>query len=325
MRTVGRREVGGALLGTLILAVVLSVLVAVGLRTGHLGRPADPVPTESPVAQPSPPSPTTPPESSPTPEPTLTVIPPDPALAAAFAEQSAARGGVYALVWVDGDGLHALGLAPDDTAWSTIKVPLAIAALERAATTGAAVTRDVEAAITRSDNPAAARLWTSLGPTRDAAGAVDEVLTAYDSVGTRTEDETVRPPFSAYGQTRWSVTDQARFAAALSCADPDSAAAQVRAAMGRVTPEHRWGIGQLDSAHLKGGWGPDVSGAYLLRQLGDVTVDGRTYALAASAQSGTGSYARGAADLTALVQWWADEVAPDAPGLSCPGSGPGSG
>ena len=321
MRTAGRREVGGAILGTLILAVILAALVVVGVRTGHLDRAHDPAPTEPPTARPTPHTPSASPEPSPTLSATLELIPPDPALAAAFAEQGTTLGGVYALAWVDGDGLHALGLAPDETAWSTIKVPLAIAALDRADATGTAVTRDVEAAITRSDNAAAARLWTSLGPTQDAADAVDQVLIAYDSAGTRTEDELVRPEFSPYGQTRWGVVDQARFAAALACAEEGSAAGRVRAAMSRTTPEQRWGIGQLDSGHLKGGWGPDPSGAYLLRQLGDATIGGRRYAVAASAQSGTGSYAQGAADLTALVRWWAAEVAPQAPGLSCPESG----
>src|SRR5690606_38936782 len=99
-----------------------------------------------------------------------------------FAAQTTALRGVYALAWVDGDGLHVLGQAPDETAWSTIKVPLAIAAVERAETEGAAAPwPQVEAAITRSDNGAATTLWSSLGPPQQAAQAVDEVLTAYDS------------------------------------------------------------------------------------------------------------------------------------------------
>lgn len=306
------REARWAVLVTLVLLASAAGLGWAGLRTGHLAVGAPATATPSPTTSPSPtrrPAPT--PSLTPTPSPTLAVVPPDPELVADFDAVTTALGGEYALAWVDRDGLHVLGELGDQAAWSTIKVPLAIAAAQHAASQRppgqAGPTNpwpDVEAAITRSDNDAAARLWGSLGQPEEAAAAVDEVLSAYDSGGTATQQEVVRPPFSSFGQTQWSLPDQARFAAALACSDETSVAAQVRAAMARVVPDHRWGIGGLADPHLKSGWGPVPAGAYTLRQLGDGTVDDQRYAMAVAGRAASGTYAQAGADLDKLVDWW---------------------
>ncbi|MDO5504401.1 MAG: hypothetical protein Q4G67_14635 [Actinomycetia bacterium] len=317
----GSRESRRAVLVTALLLCVVAALVWVGLRTEHLSVGAD-VATTEPVVEGSV-APTDPPTSpraepsSPTADPTRAVVAPEPELAAAFAAESAALDGQYALAWVDDAGIHVLGTAADDIAWSTIKVPLAVAALD-AAEPGADVTAQVRAALTASDNDAAAALWGRLGPPEDAATAVDEVLDAYDSALTRTESEQVRPPFSAFGQTVWSVTDQARFAAAFGCTPAGSAAAEVRAIMAEVVPDQRWGIGRLEDAHFKGGWGPQIDGGYVARQLGDAEVNGQRYALAVSGRVDDGSFEGATAGLDHLVQWWADTVAPDSAGITCP-------
>lgn len=303
-------EVRWAVVGTLALAVLVAALGWAGIRTGHVQvHPSPPSPTTTPATLVPTPSPTLP-----QPSPTLTLTPPDPDRAAEFARLSHDLGGTYALAWVDDDGLHVLGVPADETAWSTIKVPLAIAALEQQAESTASL---VERAITASDNGAALTLWGRLGGPEEAARVVDEVLTAYGSAGTRTESREVRPSFSAFGQTVWSVADQARFASELSCVPEGSAAGEARAAMGRVIPDHRWGIGRLDEAHVKGGWGPGQDGAYVVRQLGDALVDGDRYALAGSARARSGSYAQGVADLTRIVEWWAETIAPEATGRAC--------
>lgn len=312
------RESHGAVLVTLALLVSVAGLAWAGVRTGHVGigdapsvqaQEATATATARATAAPTP-------SVTPTQSPTLAVIPPGAELVGAFEALTAELGGEYALAWVDAHGLSRLGGPGDGSAWSTIKVPLAIAAAEHASDAGGNPWPDIEAAITRSDNDAAARLWASLGPPEDAAAAVDEVLSAYDSGGTQTQSVVVRPPFSSFGQTEWAPVDQARFAAALSCADRASVAAQVRAAMGRVAPDHRWGIGRLQDAHIKSGWGPDAAGAYTLRQLGDGSVEGRRYALAVVGRAADGTYPQAAADLDELVDWWA-QAAAHRPGLPC--------
>lgn len=315
------RQTRWATLWTALLLGAVVGLIWLGLRTEHLvvGGVEPPEITAGPAISATPSDPPPSPPSArvtPTGAPTRAVIAPDPELAAAFAEQSGGLGGQYALAWVDGAGIHVLGTPADDLAWSTIKVPLAIAALE-ADDTGD-VRQQVSSALTVSDNDAALALWNRLGPPETAAGAVDEVLHAYDSAGTRTESGQVRPPFSPFGQTLWSVTDQARFAAALACAAAGSTAHQVHALTTEVGPDQRWGIGVLDEAHFKGGWGPQTDGGYVARQLGDVAVDGRRYALAVSARAADGSFPTATADVTRLVTWWADSLAPVASEMTCP-------
>lgn len=312
------RECVGATLLTVLVVGLIGALAWLGVHTGHLSRgptaASEPVPATAAA-----PRVTTPPSrASAATSPTLTVVPPDPALAAAFADRTALLGGKYALAWVDADGLHVLGSPPGETAWSTIKVPLAIAAATDVP--GDGTWQQIGAAITRSDNAAALALWTALGPPEEAARDVDKVLDAYGSPEARTEHDDVRPPFSAFGQTQWSNQSQARFASDLVCEPDSSTAGRVRAEMSRVAPDQRWGIGALESAHLKGGWGPERDGAYVLRQLGDGQVAGQRYALALSARSATGSHADATAEATTLVHWWAKTVAPDAPGLTCPKS-----
>ena len=312
-----------AVLGTAGLAAVLAGLVWLGLHTGDLA--AGPLPsgapgaTSTPTPNPAPaPAPTgTAAAGAPSPPSGPTTAAAEPAVAAAFAEESARLGGDYSLVWVDSAGVHVLGPAPASPAWSTIKVPLAIAALE--ADSATATRSQVEAALTRSDNAAADALWVALGPPETAAEAVDEVLAGLGSAGTHTQPQRVTPPFSPYGQTVWSVPDAARFAAALACTPGASPAGEVRQVMADVVADQRWGIGQLDAAHFKGGWGPEAGGAYVLRQLGDARVGDERFALALWARAGDGQYARGADDLSALVRWWAASVAPGRVGLSCAG------
>lgn len=306
-----------ALLGTVVVLVVVAALAWLGVRTGHLAQGAALGPeavTTTPTATATAPAPTV--TRTPRPSSAPVSVPPDPALAAAFAERIAGLGGEYALAWVDSEGVHLVGAAPEETAWSTVKVPLAVAAAARAPATE--TWQRIEAAVSRSDNDAALALWTALGPPEEAARAVDTVLDAYGSPETRTEWADVRPPFSSFGQTWWPTESQARFAHGLACVPDSSGAGRVRAAMGRVVADQRWGIGTLEAAHLKGGWGPDAGGAYVLRQLGDAEVAGQRYALALTARSGTGSHAHATEDATDIVRWFAETVAPTRPGLTCP-------
>lgn len=177
------------------------------------------------------------------------------------------------------DAAAATGL-DRDVAWSSIKVPLAIAALRA----GVAAPEDVELAITISDNGSAERLWEGLGGGEPAAAAVEAVLREGGDVTTVVPRERQREGFTVFGQAQWSTLDQARFAAALPCmADP--AARQIYEMMGRIDPSQQWGLGAL-GAHFKGGWGPGVSGGYLARQLGVIDTGGGQMGVAVIARGG---------------------------------------
>ncbi|PQM49300.1 hypothetical protein C1Y40_00468 [Mycobacterium talmoniae] len=74
---------------------------------------------------------------------------------------------------VGGHTVSPLGAWSNGVAWSTIKVPLAIAALR--ANRDAAQPLAVKA-ITESDNAAAEQLWSQLGPPDQAARRVQDIL-----------------------------------------------------------------------------------------------------------------------------------------------------
>ena len=197
-----------------------------------------------------------------------------------------------------------------DAAWSTSKVPLSIAALRAAEEAGdqgqvSQVTGQMEQAITASDNAAADALWASLGEPAAAARAVQDVLSeAGDS--TTVESEKVRSEYSAYGQTRWSVSDQARFASRLTCLP---GADSVIDAMGRVAPDQAYGLGQIDGAIFKGGWGPGEDGRYLVRQFGLVPARDGTYVpVAVAAIAPDGSYDSGKTMMNELVDNVREEI-----------------
>lgn len=210
------------------------------------------------------------PTPTPAPEPRLTL---QPLIDAAVTT----HGGTAGVAVSDGTTELSAG---DDTgypAWSTIKVPIAIAALRQ----DPAWYPAAAAAIQHSDNAAAESLWAALPP-----GAADGVLAEGNSpVSVNTE--IVVPEFSVFGQTAWSTAQQARFAANLPCV---SGADEVLALMGQVDPAQAYGLGQLPSARFKGGWGPDPDGAYLVRQLGLASGPSGEVAVALTVKPASGSY-----------------------------------
>lgn len=198
------------------------------------------------------------------------------------------------------DEVRVAGDLRSDVAWSTVKVPLAIAALRVSPqSTGVA-----ESAITVSDNDAAEALWTSLGAGTAAAAAVESVLTEAGDPTTVVPTELLRPGFSVFGQTRWSLADQARFGAGFACL-PD--AEPVRQMMQRIDHSQRWGLGSAPGAVFKGGWGPTADGSgYLVRQFGLIpTGDGITAVAIAAYGPDLDS---GAAQLTGIADALADEA-----------------
>jgi len=207
-----------------------------------------------------------------------------------------ADSGVAILV-VGRPDLVTLGPWRSGPAWSTSKIPLALAALQHA--DSPATRALVGRAITASDNAAAEALWAELGAGPPAGAAVDAVLKAHGDPHTRTQWRRVRAGFTPFGQTPWALLDQVAFTAGLAC---DSGAGRVLDEMGGVVSEQRWGLGRLASARIKGGWGPDERGGYLARQLALVP-RGRDLVAVAVAARAPGGFGPAVAALDEITAW----------------------
>lgn len=217
---------------------------------------------------------------------------------------------------VGGTAKTQLGSWRTGPGWSTVKVPLAVAAdVQAHGRPGAETRRLIERAITASDNAAAERLWSSLGTPRIAASKVQAALRSGGDRVTVVPSRRVRPGFSAFGQTRWSLTHQATFVARLPCLQYGG---DVLHLMGAVVSSQRWGIGAVGRpVRFKGGWGPSPSGRYLVRQMGIVTLaNGSRIGLAIASEPADGRFETGTANLTALARWVVAHAATQGPG-SC--------
>ncbi|MFI9509870.1 hypothetical protein [Nocardia sp. NPDC052566] len=210
-------------------------------------------------------------------------------LAAGFAELQAGVKGKIGLAIMPLGGQQPLTFGNWSTgpAWSTMKIPLTVAALRRNPGTS---TYAASAAITQSDNTAADTLWQSLGSSQEAAQAVEAVLREGGDSKTTVPATKTRQDASAFGQADWALTDQVRFASRLPCLPQTSA---VTTLMEQVVPAQRWGLGAFAGAEFKGGWGPDLSGAYLVRQFGVMPTQGGRIAVAFAAQPDSGVFGDG--------------------------------
>lgn len=166
-------------------------------------------------------------------------------------------------------------------------------------------------AITASDNAAAMSLFATLksrhgGTTAGAAAAMQRLLRkAGDS---QTVVSTVgRDGFSPYGQTLWTPASQARFVASLArgCLVNRASTDYLLGLMRSVVAGQRWGIGTLGRYPFKGGWGPDRSGGYLVRQIGLIRpqAGGGLVAVAIAVRPRNGSFTSGASQISAVAAW----------------------
>jgi hypothetical protein len=193
------------------------------------------------------------------------------------------------------------------TAWSTSKVPIAIAAL-RKRPYSSVILDEVIRAIRASDNTAAHALWQSLGTGTQAAAAADYILRYFGDRHT-----TFRSTY--FGLSTWSLTEQSIFGARLACSSWRDAKI-VRNQMGQVVASERWGLGTWPGAHFKGGWGPDQYGRYTVRQFGMLPYDHRWIVVALGVIPTDGSFSTGVAELNRISRWlWAH--AAQLPSFSC--------
>ncbi|MGH3551052.1 MAG: hypothetical protein ACRDT5_00315 [Mycobacterium sp.] len=206
--------------------------------------------------------------------------------------------------------VQSFGAWSTGVAWSTIKVPLAIAAERQA---GQAAEPLIDRAITESDNAAAEQLWSMLGEPPQAAHAVESILRGGGDQTTMVQSQRVRPPFTAFGQTKWPLNEQALFAAHLPCI-ADSAG--VINEMHNIDPSQRWGLATIDGVASKGGWGPGENGAYLVRQLATLPTPSGWVGIALAATPSDGSFDSGVKVINALSEW-IDNHRQDLRGAKC--------
>jgi len=218
------------------------------------------------------------------------------ALQASFEQLSAAAPANVGIAIARPDRTYSLGRWWSGVAWSTIKVPLAIAALrsDRSAAQDLAVN-----AITESDNRASEQLWSLLGDPPNAARQVQAVIAECGDAATVVESRRLRRGFTPFGQTQWTLNRQAQFAARLPSL-PD--AADVVDLMQRLTDGHRWGLAAKGFA-AKGGWGPGVCGEYLVRQFGIVPTPSGWWGAALAAEAQDGIFETGVEVIEMLTDW----------------------
>ena len=291
--------------------VVLAAVVYFGAHVGR-GSTADTLAAPALEATPAEPA------VSPPPLPAEPPAPERPSLAADFeqfessinAKVGIALGGVG-----NTDPPILLGEWQSGPAWSTIKVPLAVAASIQV--DPPEVTDIMRAAITESDNAAAESIWANLGDPVTAAQKVEGVLRQAGDP-TVVQSERVRPPYTAFGQTDWSLAHQVQFASSATCTSADE---PVLALMGQIEASQSWGMGTLADTRFKGGWGPLTTGNYLVRQFGVITTSRGKIAVAMAAEPTSGQFGDGTADLTDMAGWLKAHLE-TLPTGQCPSSSP---
>src|SRR5262249_53374304 len=155
-------------------------------------------------------------------------------------------------------------------------------------------------AITESDNPASEKLWTQLGEPVAAAQQVQAIIAEAGDTGTVVESQRVRPGFTAFGQTRWSLARQAQFAAQL---PGIPGAADVVDLMHHLVTGQRWGLAARGIA-AKGGWGPGSTGAdYLVRQFGIMRTAAGHIGVALAAEAHDGAFDTGVDLINTMTDW----------------------
>ena len=218
------------------------------------------------------------------------------ALVTSFEQLSAAVPADVGIAIARPDRTYSLGRWWSGVAWSTIKVPLAIAALR----SDSLRAQDLAAkAITESDNGASEQLWSGLGDPAEAARRVQDIIAEGGDTATAVESRRLRRGYTAFGQTQWTLQRQARFAAELPSI-PDSA--DVIDLMRRLTTGHQWGLAAKGIA-AKGGWGPGVGGDYLVRQFGIVPTPSGQWGVALAAQVHDGVFETGVDVINTLSEW----------------------
>jgi hypothetical protein len=212
--------------------------------------------------------------------------------------------------------VESFGNLSSGSAWSTSKVPIALRLLQDVggpSGLSAAQAEEMRRALTLSDNEAAAALFADLerehGGLAGASAAVGEVLHEAGDSATQISTQG-RDGFSSYGQTDWSLANQEQFMSGLAagCIAIQASREYVLNLMGEVSSD-TWGLGSAGlPARWKGGWGPDVDGRYLVRQMGILYVGDREAVVTLAAIPFNGQFETAEAMATSIAQWLAQRA-----------------
>jgi hypothetical protein len=204
--------------------------------------------------------------------------------------------------------------------WSTTKVPVLVALLKARGVRGltANETTLAHSAITESNNESILALFGDLerleGGLQGASGYIQELFRA--SGDEETVVATAPPPSGAvttFGQTEWRPSEAVKFFRALDrgCLLPADQTGFVLNLMQNIVSGESWGLGSagFTSVAFKGGWGPEPSGAYLVRQSGIIDVgSSRGIAVSIVAFPSSGSFSTGTQMLTDTAVWLRHEL-----------------
>jgi len=226
-----------------------------------------------------------------------------------------------AIAPLDGGPVRELGGAQRGHAWSTMKVPVIVAYLIRLGVTGHPPGElddtDIELAIEQSDNEAVNAIFSRLeildGGLVVASEAIERELRISGDNLTVVNTIPNEDGFSTFGQTEWSLSASALFYRALAsgCLTTRADTNWILTLMSRITPVQRWGAGEAGvppdvRLAFKGGWGPQATDAYLVRQTAVVGAGRSGYVLAMLARppgTGSASFQAGQAMLTETAKW----------------------
>lgn len=209
--------------------------------------------------------------------------------------------------------------------WSTTKVAVLVALLRARGAGGLTSSqRDLAAlAITESDNQAILDLFDDLESMKGGlTGASDYVQDGLRAAGDdRTMVATAPPPPGAvttFGQTQWAPGQAVKFFRALALGDllPSAQTTYVLQLMEHIVPSESWGLGSggfTVPVAFKGGWGPEPTGSYLVRQSGIIdpgSPQGLVVSIVAHPPGGPASFAVGTEMLTSTARWLHSELEP---------------
>ena len=172
-------------------------------------------------------------------------------------------------------------------AWSTIKVPIAITALQDGADPSL-----VDLAIKESDNDAAYALWSQVQWEEGVASeAVEKLLREHGSNASIEDD--------AFGYSTWPLQEQANFGAQLPCIKE---AEYVHEVLNDIVEWQNVGLSKHTSTRAKSGWGLDEnSDDYTFRQFGVHEKDGKRVGVALSVIVEGEDYENGSAAIDDLA------------------------
>jgi hypothetical protein len=183
-------------------------------------------------------------------------------------------------------------------AWATADLPVALAVLREPKEPN-----DPEYLLTRAFNDSSAAgdlaLWQYLGTDTVAAEKTQAIIVEAGDLNTVVRVNEASAALAPFGQTRWTLSDQAMFMGSFYCMTESD---RVLTHMRQPSLDDTYGLGLLPSVRVKSGSGTEPNGVDSLRQIALVEVaTGTPYAVAVSAIAIDGSLATAKAALNELA------------------------